>query len=400
MPKWTFSEDNQKTVNADIEQLKIFDLPKKPLYHYTSREAFWKIMESETFLARHIMFSNDYEENKIGTQKIHKAMEAVGIKPREADSLPFMICFCEQEDLLSQWRGYAREGVALEFDFTKGLYGLEEAFSSYNCFTIMNNEENKAKSKFLSEELRADGKESDDKIFVGAIASPYAVIYTESGDAVDEVIQNKMTLIASQPEDSRQQYAVGMIPFIKNKKFDEEQEYRLVFDMKQLVPESQQYLLQKKYFYQDAGGIKRPNIIVRFGDQSRAEEDVEIALYYVNDGWTDILQRLRKELKTEGVNIKLVLKKRKYRTGQDEIVVSEGKHQEVVCVRLREMMRQLTPPVQGLKIWCDGHLPLRRIIVGPSPDAELMKSSIEEYLKTKYWMRDIKVDLSVIPLRT
>ena len=51
------------------------------------------------------------------------------------------------------------------------------------------------------------------------------------------------------------------------------------------------------------------------------------------------------------------------------------------------------------KIWCDGHLPIRRIVVGPSQDAELMKNSIKEYLKTKYWTKDIEVEVSKIPLR-
>ena len=400
MLKWTFSEDDQKIANADIEQLEIFNTPQRPLYHYTSREVFWKIMESEIFLARHIIFSNDSEENKIGTQKINKAMEDVGIRLKEADSLPFMICFCEKEDLLSQWRGYAREGVALEFDFTKGLYGLEERFSSYYCFTVMNADEKNAKGGFLSEELKADDKIPGDELFVGAIASPYAVIYTGSGDEVDKDIRDKMALVASQPEDSRQQYAVSMIPFIKNKKFDEEQEYRLIFDMNQLVPENQQHLLQEKYFYQDVNGVRKPNIRIKFGDQSKAEKDVEITLYYANNGWTGILNKLQKELNSENIKIRLVRRVRRYRMEQNEILVSEGKHQEVVCVRLREMMRQQTPPVQGYKIWCDGHLPLRRIIIAPSQDAELMKSSVEEYLRTKYWTRDIRVDISVIPLRT
>lgn len=53
----------------------------------------------------------------------------------------------------------------------------------------------------------------------------------------------------------------------------------------------------------------------------------------------------------------------------------------------------------NVKIWCDGHMPIRRIIIGPSRDAELMKASIEEYIKTRYWMKDIKVDISNIPLR-
>ena len=70
MSKWTYQQSLQKQQNADLDRLQIFSKPNKPLYHYTSRDVFWKIMDSETFLARHIMFSNDYEENKIGNQKV------------------------------------------------------------------------------------------------------------------------------------------------------------------------------------------------------------------------------------------------------------------------------------------------------------------------------------------
>jgi len=105
MNKWTYSENAQKMANDELEQLGIFQLPDKSLFHYTSREVFWLIMENETLLARHIMFSNDCEENMIGTNKIAQAMKSVGIQPKETDALPFMVCFCKQGDLLSQWRG-------------------------------------------------------------------------------------------------------------------------------------------------------------------------------------------------------------------------------------------------------------------------------------------------------
>lgn len=391
MHKWTYSESAQKMANDKIEQLQIFKTPKKSLYHYTSREVFWLIMESESFLARHIMFSNDYEENMIGKKKIAQAMEQMKSLLTEPESLPFMVCFCEEGDLLSQWRGYAREGVAMEFDFSKGLYGLEEGFSSYYCYTIMNQD---CDTNYISKNI------NDEEVVVKAIASPYSVIYTESGEKIDNNIEEKIKYIVKDTENNRQQNVVGMIPYIKNNKFAEEKEYRLIFDMKQIIPEVQRDLLRQKYIYLDVNGIKKPNIRIKFGDQSLAEQENMINLYYINPDWTKILEELKRELLSEKIKIQLVTDKDKYKMPNDEILVSNGKYQEKVCVSLRLKMRQQTPPVRSVKVWCEGHLPLRRIIVGPSQDAELMKCSIEEYLKTQYWTRDIMVEKSVIPLRT
>ena len=391
MHKWTYSESAQKMANDKIEQLQIFKTPKKSLYHYTSREVFWLIMESESFLARHIMFSNDYEENMIGKKKIAQAMEQMKSLLTEPESLPFMVCFCEEGDLLSQWRGYVREGVAMEFDFSKGLYGLEDGFSSYYCYTIMNQD---CDTNYISKNI------NDEEVVVKAIASPYSVIYTESGEKIDNNIEEKIKYIVEDTENNRQQNVVGMIPYIKNNKFAEEKEYRLIFDMKQIIPEVQRDLLRQKYIYLDVNGIKKPNIRIKFGDQSLAEQENMINLYYINPDWTKILEELKRELLSEKIKIQLVTDKDKYKMPNDEILVSNGKYQEKVCVSLRLKMRQQTPPVRSVKVWCEGHLPLRRIIVGPSQDAELMKCSIEEYLKTQYWTRDIMVEKSVIPLRT
>lgn len=389
MYKWTYLESDQKMANDVIEQVQIYDTPKNPLYHYTSREVFWLIIESESFLARHIMFSNDYQENMIGKKKIEQALKKENVRLMEMESLPFMICFCEEKDLLSQWRGYAKEGVAMEFDFSKGLYGVKGGFSSYYCYTIMNHDPQKG---YISKNT------NDEDVIMGAIASPYSVIYTSSAEQVDDELMKKVNRIIKEPEQNRQQYVTGMIPYIKNNKFAEEKEYRLIFDMKQFVPETQQHLLQEKYVYLDVNGVKKPNIRVKFGDQSIAEKEDTIKLFYGNHSLTNILEDLQREL-AKTIKIELVIDADKYKMPLDEILVSNGKFQEKVCTSLRLKMRQQTPPIQNIKIWCDGHLPIRRIIVGPSLDAALMKCSIEEYLKTKYWMRDIQVDISEIPLR-
>lgn len=382
--RWILSELDQKDINNEIEQYKIFKTPQKPLYHYTSREVFWKILEGESFLARHILFSNDSEENRIGKEKVKKAMRKIGLTLAESDALPFMICFCEKKDLLSQWRGYANEGVAFEFNFSQGLYGPQEGFSSYYCYTIMNADDAK---KYLSEESGTD------PLMMGAIASPYGVTYTSKtgkGKA-DEEIENRIRNI---PSINQQQYAVSMIPYIKDENFDEEREYRLIFDMRKLIA-GKERLLAEKYVYLDVGGIKKPNIRVKFGNQAQADHEEETTIYYSRSDLAGELEKFRTDMGREGITVHLVNERKKFPMKKDEILLSEGKHQEKICNGLRYW---LSP--KGTKIWCDGHMPIRKIFIGPSKDAELMKASVEEYKKTKYWLKDVEVEISKIPLRT
>lgn len=384
--KWVLAEADQKEMNDEVKELKIYKMPERPLYHYTSREVFWKIIEGESLLARHILFSNDQEEYKIGRKKVEKAAGGLG----QSDALPFMVCFCEKPDLLSQWRGYAKEGIAIEFDFSKGLYDSQEGFSSYYCYTVMN-KDSVTEDKYLSQ-----SRTDDSKLFLGAIASPYAVFYTNGEDESDDTIKEKIdNILNDAPEESKRQHIAGMIPYVKNSRFDEEREYRLIFDMRQLTA-GEQYILSDKYIYLDADGIKKPNIRVKFGNQYKAEHEDVIHIYYSDNALMDIMTELAAEL-PDKVYIEPLPKRkvRKYRIGSGEIFLSEGKSQEMVCLSLRKKLYG-----KGIKIWCDGHLPIRRIMVGPSKDAEFMKYSIDEYKKTKYWMEDVAVDISKIPLRT
>ena len=375
----------------DLDALNIFKLPKTPLYHYTSREVFWKIMDSETFYARHIMFSNDYMENEIGNEKVMSAMKELMIVPEESRALPFMICFCEKDDLLSQWRGYAKQGIAMEFDFSKGLYGgMNEGFSSYYCYTIVDEKE--------QGEAEHKQPEAEVETVVEAIVSPYAVIYSDEAQKEDDKIKGNIEIIREKSRMPAQQRILQMIPYIKSDKFQEEKEYRLIFDMNELVSESKHHLLEQKYKYLDVDGVRKPNILIKFSDVSKKETE-EIQIYYGAENLISFMNEAKAELEKEGIAITLKKDSEKYKMKPDEIIVSEGKNQEVVCTKLRLMIYQKGPQCSNIRIWCDGHLPIRRIVVGPSQDAELMKNSIEEYLKTKYWTKDIKVEVSKIPLR-
>lgn len=400
MCTWTLDKNDQIIDNLEIKELGIFKLPNKPLYHYTSREVFWKIIESETLLARHIMFSNDMEENQIGTQKVKQIMEENNMVVEDIEALPFMVCFCEKEDLLSQWRGYANEGIALEFDFSKGLHGIlgyENTFSPYHCFTIMNNDEYKEYEYTNKFWTIKDGKREQKTYFMGVITAPYNVIYVDKGVNGDEEIRNTVKKIIKKCEEPelRSQRIANLIPYIKNDKFEEESEYRLIFNMTNLLQEDKQQILEQKYVNLEVSGIRKPNIRVKFGNQMDSEKE-EIYIYYNDDVLNDLLENMGEELKKNSVALKLV--KDVDAIEESEMIVSNGKYQAEICTLLRQKLRQYSGGTK--KIWCDGHLPIRKIIVGPSKDAEYMVRSIEEYKKTKYWMRDIKVEISQIPLRT
>lgn len=386
---WTSPESEQKQRNHSISLKGILEVPQKPLYHYTSRDVFWKIMDGDSMLARHIMFSNDYHENEIGRRKITKAMEKVaGAELTATDALPFMICFCEKEDLLSQWRGYAHEGIALEFDFAKGLYGLEEGFSSAHCYTVMNKDSD---GGYLSEE----SADKDKKIFMGAVVSPYKVVYTDGEEKPDKPVIDRITKINNLFADDIQQTATSMIPYIKNNKFDQEAEYRLLFDLNQLAAGEYRRLLAEKYVNIDVDGVRKPNIRIKFGNQYKADNEESLSVYYSDKALSDMMRDFEMKCRAEGIDVRTVRKVRKYKMASGEILISEGRKQEKACYLLRRML-----PDEGYKVWCDGHLPIRRIIVGPSKDAEFMKNSIKEYIKTKHWAESIDVELSKIPLRT
>lgn len=105
------------------------------LAHYTTLQGFMGIVSSQTVWASHVSFLNDQREmvhalddaiellTVLAGQEEYRVwaedLEAVAKRLRDVDSLPptYVACFCEDPDLLSQWRGYGdnTQGIALEF---------------------------------------------------------------------------------------------------------------------------------------------------------------------------------------------------------------------------------------------------------------------------------------------
>lgn len=97
------------------------------IWHYTSPEVFWKILEGELY-ATHYRFLNDSKEIEYGLDAFEKVLSAlqkelpyaVNILKyiRQQDS--FLFCFSKECDSLAQWRAYTPGGgVSIGFSYNE-----------------------------------------------------------------------------------------------------------------------------------------------------------------------------------------------------------------------------------------------------------------------------------------
>jgi hypothetical protein len=110
----------------------------KELFHYTTTDALVSIIEGGRFWATDFRYMNDASELDHGTRIFREAVEEF-VVPRDCDAVAqlrdrliieldaaklrqrfFMVCFCEEPNLLSQWRAYGdrlgRGSVSLGFE--------------------------------------------------------------------------------------------------------------------------------------------------------------------------------------------------------------------------------------------------------------------------------------------
>lgn len=376
------------------------------LYHYAGIETIWKILDGDAFLARNIRFSNDSEEYRLGEKVVseyateflnEKQLQKFKESILQGIQMFYMICFCKDGDLLSQWRGYAKDGVCLGMDF------LEEDGTQEECvqvFTIRNNKVNQSCD--------------EEKKYTCFVEMPYQVFYVlknESINATDKSEQmNKLkeALDSFDDVDNRVKMMLNLIPFIKDKGFDEEAEYRIIFDINDLGETEAQNRKErrKKIEYIEKDNRRLPNIIVEMGDRATKSNQVTHVILGVdirdkarNMNRSDadieqIYQSIKNELK--GITCENVESKR-------DIYIGEGNNQEDVMSIIEDCLQQNGLPIDcetGVKIWCRGHLPIREAIIAPGEKKDKIRESLKHYLRNTYWLRYVVVKDSEIPLQS
>jgi hypothetical protein len=249
----------------------------------------------------------------------------------------YFICLCDDGDLLSQWRGYCPNGgVSIGLSFP----------------------ENEINFKILGNNT------SKNLIFY---SSPLQISYIEDNYDANFLYEIENKLI--------------YLPLFKKSSFQEEKEYRILFNNKE-------HFLDKYIFERKLDNSTRvPFIKVKF---NKVIDSHSIKKYFspVNQEYEELIKRSKNVF---GIHF---------------LTIPESKRQEniynAISTKLDEYYKKEGIPPKAkrnrITILCEGKPPITGIKIAPMYDQERVKEQIEHICKTRYWLRDVPVELSKIPL--
>lgn len=443
-----------KMISSDKRRTFSKKTPPSRWYHYRSWDSFWTILESDSFWATETGFSNDAAERSLG-EKLRERIwrEFLEQQRNEGKSefeIPahkerFIVCLSEEGDMLSQWRGYASSGgVSLGLDFSahvpftvfpkpkepkNGYMGNEDAcvICYIRPFIAVYCDEMAEKDIDLPE---LGGSEVDEiKRFdsllpfikhKGFVEEREWRLVVEANDFEVEDRRKFRKLINYRADGEKQ------IPFIciKPGSFEYDQrdccvrirnksnnralsEEDIIKILKKQLSRGTQYHV----FTCDTndGTTKKSDDTYCFGctrrkwdsggSPSRCHYPYEECEENKNE-WKSYKKKSIPDKQTATHRVCLS------KDEPDNIIISQGKYQEEVFNAVYEHIQTLNEGKYGsrdeIKVWCEGHLPIREIIVGPCANQDEMISSIKHYCRysDNYWLRCINVRKSAIPYRT
>lgn len=306
------------------------------LYHYTSLPVLFNILETDSVWVSGTRFSNDSSEEILLNNEFFSDVNYRG------DS--FILCFSDKEDCLSQWRGYCfNGGAAIEFDL-----------KTPHNFSILH-ADNETSQKY----------ELDYNAAFPVVYVDQSLLSPKSTSLLDHLSDSASAFPTWEPGD--------MIPYLKDAAFEEESEWRLMFS------NHKGELSKCVRFRTLHDGVKVPYMVVKVGDFGRkySRSDFDVSEY--QDGKK--LDALREQ-------------------GILSILIPQGNNQESIYYQMESIVAQHNNMNKGktpIKIWCDGHLPIQRIIVAPTYDRERVAEKIKRYCWSNYWLRNVEVTYSSIP---
>lgn len=208
---------------SDIPSSNLFvSTPPEKLFHYTNYEGAKGIIESKSIWLTKLAYLNDRSELKLAIELFQEKVHSLSQKLVCAETISFLeetakqlesfsstnICvasFCEDGDLLSQWRSYGNNGSGVAMVFNSDLLNnLAKNNSILLCRCIYSSVE----QALIIEELIKQLIASFDK--VRSFENP-----------------NVATLVKTVINQFTSTF-LSIAPIIKNKHFQEEKEWRLI----------------------------------------------------------------------------------------------------------------------------------------------------------------------------
>ena len=203
------------------------------LYHYCSVEGFFNIINNATIWLSDVSKSNDYQEcilcRDMIDERIKKIMEEDarylgawkwGAEHRlrlNKELRTYCVCFSENCDQLSQWRGYANDGRGLAIGFDKKLLSelanADEYIIAFDSIIYDKEEQERYIQELVEDNLKK-------------------LEYKSIGHVALELNTN---------------YRLKF-PFIKHSSFEEEKEWRIVISSR---PGAQQLKISKNYDFSE-----------------------------------------------------------------------------------------------------------------------------------------------------
>jgi hypothetical protein len=419
--------------------------PLPRVYHYTSLKVLWSVLVHQEFWARHARFSNDGEEVATGRTflaALRDEDERRRVRGQIDATSPYMICFCLEDDLLSQWREYAIDGVSIGLDFSRLCSPPDDPPEP-------------SFDQLLTVRRACDCKPTDAEPLAKfecthgecTFARPMPVLYHSSGRvtraklrqakaqasfALDDV-EKKAAKLPGSAVDRIESYA-ALAPYIKDAGFSEESEARLIVSYRNKEirdkgtrdkgPED----MPIEFWIDDTVlGTKLPCLHIRYGDMTaepdhcgsvRVDRRVAQAWGQKNHGGSLVRAIKARHPEVRHVYTRRYLVAEPVPTTSDSplpvrsVHVGPGKDAQTVFGHLEGLLSGLTRGDLGVKdrseapalgdmirVWYDGVWPVRTIRVGPHARCAEIKESIEHFCATHWWLSYVQVEKSRIPYR-
>lgn len=299
-------------------------------YHYTSFPVLFNILEGNEFWAANVRFSNDAMEERM--------LRLDNLDLRD----DYIICFCSEDDMLSQWRGYCHNGgVAIK---------LNLAYPQ--TYSVLHSDFDKTGNHIVYEN------------------TPLPVVYLNPDGNVENARKRvKDTIDTKRLSDEVK--LEDLLPYMKNGYFYEEKESRLVFS------NIKGKLSKCIRFRTLSDGIKVPYIVIRCGNAGKMKGNCS----------TDVAMYSEDYIKEQAEN-------------ENAIWIAEGFDQEA---KYYEIIKRVESLEKGgsicdpIRVFCKGRLPVEKITVAPTYDRERKAEQIKRFCMSKYWLNRVQVEISKIP---